>query len=218
MRFTEINVMDDISEHAVARRGDWTPDPNLIGALSQFIYQRNWTKIDQMTVANVTYDIARHRNVPHFIVGLMQPVENVTDDTKLEFGIVLHLQMSEVASLHFRDKGKALGYSNLHKVNSVAVKRELHGLGIAKQMYKWLVTQGILVLGDREQYFGARRLWAALSRDTDVVVDIIDYDAETVIDRDVMLHHGRYDHDFDQRVWNYGEEKQHIRLVLRNVI
>lgn len=204
----------------VARPGEY--DPSLIGAVSKFIFDRNWTKVGDMTIANVTYDIARHNQAADYVVGQLQPVadqgKNGSNAGKMEFGIVLHLRMSAVANMGFHDKGKVLGYPNLHKVNSIAVKQELRGLGIAKEMYVWLVEQKVLILGDREQYFGARRLWATLSKMADVVVDIIDYDAETVIDRDVTLHHGQYDADFDQRVWSYGEDKQQIRLVLRNVI
>jgi hypothetical protein len=216
------NYMDIVAEHAVARVGDWQYDPSLIGALSKFIYDQSWSKVGNFIITNVNYEVARHNNAPDYIVGQIQPVadqgKNGANAGKMEFGIVLHLRMSAVANLSFRDKGKVLGYSNLHKVNSIAVKQELRGLGIAKQLYVWLVGQKILILGDREQYFGARRLWATLSRMTDVVVDIIDYDAETVIARNVTLHQGQYDADFDKRVWSYGEDKQHIRLVLRNVL
>jgi len=39
--------------------------------------------------------------------------------------------------------------------------------------------------------------YAKLYIDIDIaVVDIIDYDAETLIDRNVTLHHGHYDADF----------------------
>jgi hypothetical protein len=42
-------------------------------------------------------------------------------------------------------------------------------------MYKFLIqTQGYNIIGDTETYFGARRLWSSLSKDTDIVVDIID--------------------------------------------
>jgi hypothetical protein len=214
--------MDIIAEHAVAKVGNWKYDPSLIGALSKFIYDQNWSKVGNLSIAGVNYEIARHNSAADYVVGQIQPVadqgQGGVNAGKIEFGIVLHLRMSAVANLSFRDKGKILGYSNLHKVNSIAVKQELQGLGIAKQLYMWLVTQKILILGDREQYFGARKLWATLSRMADVVVDIIDYDAEIVIARSVTLHHGQYDADFDKRVSSYGEDKQHIRLVLRNVI
>ncbi len=205
----------------MAKVGDWKYDPSLIGAISQFIYDANWTKVGSLSIANQTYDIARHNNVPDYVVGKIQPVSEPAKDGshvgKTEFGIVLHIQMSAIANLHFLDKGKVLGYPNLYKVNAIGVKQQLRGLGIAKEMYIWLVKQKIHILGDREQYFG-RRLWARLSRLADVTVDIIDYDKEVVIDRNVILHHGQYDADFDQKVWSYGEDKQHIRMVLRNVV
>ena len=78
--------------------------------------------------------------------------------------------------------------------------------------------KGVMILGDREQYFGARRLWAALSRDTDIIVDVVDYRNLTVIARDVRLHQGRYDEDFDKAIWSYDDSRKHIRLVLRDVI
>jgi hypothetical protein len=214
--------MDIVSEHAVARHGDLNYDPSLIGTLSKYIFDKNWSKVGNLQIANNNYQINRHNNVPHYVVGQLQPYSGTskpgTNIGKIEFGIVLHLQISAVANLSFRDKGKNLGYQNLYKVNNIVVKPELRGLGIAKAMYKWLVDQKVFILGDREQYFGARRLWATLSREMDVVVDIVDYDREIVIERNVILHHGQYDADFDQRVWSYNEDKQHIRLVLRDVV
>ena len=209
----------DIVNESIARSGDWDYDPNLIGALSKFIYDQNWSKVGDMVIGSAEYQIIRHNNAPHYMVGQLQPVADRGRDNinagKLEFGIVLHMQMS--ANMSFRDKGKILGYPNLHNVNSVAVKEIARGFGIAKQMYVWLVKNKILILGDQEQYFGARKLWANLSRMTDVVVDIIDFDSEIVIDRNVTLHHGQFDADFDRRAWSYGEDKKHIRLVLRDI-
>ncbi len=79
-------------------------------------------------------------------------------------------------------------------------------------MYKFLIkTQGYNIIGDVEQFFGARKLWKSLSNDTDVVVDIIDINAKDYIERNVTLHHGTDD-------WDYEDSLKHIRLILKDVL
>ena len=86
-------------------------------------------------------------------------------------------------------------------------------------MYKFLVKkEGYIILGDEIQYFGARKLWAKLSKSLDVKVDIIDVDTNKYLEKDVILKHGSEDWEFDNRVWSYNVDKKHIRLLLKDIL
>ena len=39
----------------------------------------------------------------------------------------------------------------------------------------------------------------------------------SIIERNVKLHHGIEDYDFDERVWDYTDSKKHVRLVLKDI-
>lgn len=187
--------------------------------LSKFIFDTNWRVVGSLKVGGQAYSIARldDKDGVHFIVGRL----GLTGEDNLKPGVeekpkfigVLRIDLSTQAEI-----GDALGYANLHSVNSVGVKESQRGLGFAKLVYEWLVSdQGMTIIGDRTQYFGARRLWAALSKVVDSVVDIVDVKTQRILEKDVTLHHGVYDHDFDNRVWSYGQEMAHVRVVLKQV-
>jgi len=212
MRYLEI-INRLVIEHAVAKSGNWHGADLLITSISQFIFQTNWKVIGNVEIDGNDYTIARFDDSSiHFVIGRMIDLED-GGQTKPRFAVVFRIELNDQSKI-----GSALGISNLFGVFSVAVKPELRGQRIAKQMYKWLITtQSMVILGDRTQYFGARRLWTALSRDTDVLVDIVDVRDMKILAQNVTLHHGQYDHEFDQRVWSYGQEIAHIRLVLKNL-
>jgi len=37
------------------------------------------------------------------------------------------------------------------------------------------------------------------------------------IEKDVLLTHGNYDHEFDKRVWDYDDSKISVRLILKDI-
>lgn len=46
------------------------------------------------------------------------------------------------------------------------------------------------ILGSDEQFFGARKLWANLSKRLDLTVDIIDVKNNRVLEKNTIIHHG----------------------------
>lgn len=86
-------------------------------------------------------------------------------------------------------------------------------------MYKYFVKElKFTILGDAEQYFGARKLWASLSKELDVIVDIYDVKEDKIIHPNVVLHHGNYNNDFDARLWSYSKSKHNVRSILKDII
>lgn len=92
------------------------------------------------------------------------------------------------------------------------------GYGIAKEMYRYFIQhEGYTIIGDSIQYFGARVLWSRISMMSDIVVDIFNSKTGKYIENDVTLRHGSEDWDFDNRVWSYDTDKEHIRLIMKRV-
>jgi hypothetical protein len=74
-------------------------------------------------------------------------------------------------------------------------------------------------MGDEVQYFGARKLWAKISAMTDVTVDLIDIAKDVYIEKNIVVHQGKEDWDYDTRVWgkDYSSEKKDVRLILKDL-
>lgn len=67
-------------------------------------------------------------------------------------------------------------------------------------------------------YYGARLLWTKLSKNIDLKVDIYDIKKNELLFHDVILHHGKYDSDFDSRLWSYSKDKHNIRSILTELL
>lgn len=108
-------------------------------------------------------------------------------------------------------------YSEIIRVESVVLAKSYRGGGYAFKLYEYIVSKlNLTILGDIEQYFGARKLYSNLSQRSDLVkVDIIDYDKKKLLDSGSIIHQGENDYDFDERVWSYNNDKENIRLILR---
>ena len=90
--------------------------------------------------------------------------------------------------------------------------------GISTYMYKYFVKKlKYTIIGDTEQYFGARRLWSRLSKEIDVIVDIYDFKNDKVLEKNVILHHGNYNNDFDEKLWSYSKDKHFTRSILKDI-
>jgi GNAT superfamily N-acetyltransferase len=110
-------------------------------------------------------------------------------------------------------------YKRLVNVNGIYIMPEFRGLGIASRLYKWLVNeQNFTVMGDSKQYFGARKLWAKLSKDSSLTVDLINIKTEKIIMKNVQLHHGD-EFDVDTRLWSTFPDitLKDVRPILRKI-
>jgi hypothetical protein len=210
MRIRELNEM------VIARTNDLNldiSDPK-IGDMSKIVYDLQWKQIgiislDLYDTGDIDYCVSRHNTELSWMIGeFSEQVDNGVIDIK--FNIFFFIELKSVNS--------SLPYKNISQVKLVHTKPTLRGRKIATIFYKWLVSKGYSILGDREQYFGARKLWARLSKELDVVVDLVDVTTHEVLEKNVMLHHGNYDHDFDERVYSYTNEKEHIRPILIEIL
>jgi hypothetical protein len=196
-----------ISEMSIAGKGDFKPTITYNGGLSLLILKKDYSLLSKFKFNSEEYELYRNNIIgksTKYILGNVQFNEESNED---EFNIVMEIKLSDkfIKGIHYKN------------VDSVKVNHDLHGLGIARTIYKFFVKdKQFKILGDEIQFFGARKLWTKLSKMIDVQVDIIT-DEGKVLETDVILHHGSDDWDFDNRVWSYTFEKKHIRLILTDI-
>ena len=114
-----------------------------------------WKVIDTIKVQGIEYLISYHEKSCTYQVGKIRydEVEN-----KEVFSIIFRIDLDRIIT-----KGNIFGYDNLHHVKEVYTVENFRNLKIAKDMYRYLVhNEGKQLLGDRRQYFGARKLWVSL--------------------------------------------------------
>ena len=105
-----------------------------------------------------------------------------------------------------------------YEVDTIYVSSDMRGQEIASMLYSYFVKErDYIILGSDMQRFGARKLWASLSRRLDLTVDIIDVKNDKVLEKDTIIHHGDLDEEFDKRVWSYDFDKKHVRLILKEI-
>lgn len=182
--------------------------------ISKTVVDLYYSKVDTINHKGKEYLLYKNNQLKgkdNYILGYF---ETTPIDTKLgkedwtefivEFGIT------------FSKGTKSKIFGDLYNVDGVGVKTK--GIGFSKLMYKYFAKEkGITILGDSEQYFGARKLWSRLSKELDVVVDLYNTNADFVIEENVVLHHGNYNNDFDERLWSFSKDKNNIRSILKDI-
>lgn len=213
LSFKEFTERENITEMAIAGYGNWVPSTDMIGTKSAFIVRKQWHFVqDIITKSKEKYGVYKSPTGKVYIAGKF-----ITTDTNEEvFEMVFSIKLTEHKSL-----ATLLKINTLMNVDGVQVHEDSHGDGIAVAVYKLLVQhENITILGDEMQYFGARKLWARLSKILDVNVDIVDISIGVYLEKNVTLHHGHEDEDYDERVYGkyYKDDKKHIRLLLNKII
>lgn len=219
MHISEIEAIlnKKINEMSVAQWGDWNPKKDLVGERSKLIIDKDWVKIDTLKIKKASLELYKHKNKESYILGnwFYSITESKSEsEQNYKFGVLLGINLSEMKSIQSRFKFN----KKVYNVDGVQVDEDKRTDGLAKEVYKYLVSKkNILLIGDEYQYFGARRLWSRLSKETDLIVDIIDVDKDNILVKNATIHHGIDDWDFDERVWSYTAEKKHIRLILKDI-
>lgn len=196
----------ELQEMSTAGFGNWIENIKL-DPMSVFVVTSKWQHIGDLTLDHGSLEIHKLKVSEDYMVGRF----NTTIDGP-RFDVVCQLELSKQPDI--------LGYTNVHNINGVRVNSNLHGSGIAKQLYLFLAkNKRYSIMGDEVQYFGARRLWAKLSRENDVVVDVIDVTIPKLLHKDAVIHQGTDDWDYDLRIWanGYTEDLKHIRLILKDI-
>ena len=112
-----------------------------------------------------------------------------------------------------RDDLKQIGYKNPIQMSKVEVHNQRLS-GIGKTFYRWFIMNKYTIISDLVQFDGARALYDSLSRDSDIIADIIDDQERHFLKTDVRVDSGKEDWDFDTELWSYDFDKANIRIAL----
>lgn len=203
------DYLNMVSEMSIAGYGDWEPSKEMIGTMSAFIIKKQWKRLSEVkTKLGDKYIVYRLKD--SYIVGEFK----ITSTQDEIFEVYLRIDLREHKSIAID--------LNIHRrlmnVDGVKVNEDMYGLGLATAVYTFLVKEeNIVILSDETMYFGARRLWSRLSKRIDTVVDIVDVSKGIYLEKDVIIHHGLEDWEYDERVWDYTTSKKDIRLILKEI-
>ena len=202
------DYLNMLSEMSIAGYGDWEPSAEMLVTMSVFVLHKKWAFVNKIKIKTLEYSIYKLKD--EYIMGNI-----ITSSTgEQQFEIDLKIKLME----HKSTANDLNIHKRLMNVDGVKVNESVQGLGLATAMYSYLVKhEKMVILGDEIQYFGARRLWAKLSMKLDLTVDIVDVSKGIYLERDVLIHHGLEDWEFDDRVWDYTTSKKDIRLILKEI-
>ena len=159
----------------------------------------------------------RKINEPDYILGFWD-IEEV--DTKLGIekkDVFRAIWAVQVA----RRELKLTKYKNVINIDGVFTDedRAFRSKGISTFMYRYLVNKmHFTILGDLEQFFGARKLWVGLSKIKSMQVDVIDLSKNEIIIENAILIHGEKDEEFDKRIWDTEESNSYISKNFRCIL
>jgi hypothetical protein len=214
---------EDLEEQAKASEGDledYRTDSNknsheaykAIRVKSRTVIKNNWTKVgDIKDRYKTSYDVYKLNNSN--VYGIVS--EEVEDDDTTRFIFVTEVELSSEKVI-----GQKLKMDDLYRVSEIITMPGNRGDGLGLNLYKFFVkTLKMNILGDSEQYFGARKLWSRLSKENDIIVDIVDISSGEFTEKDTIIHHGELDDEFDKKIWRSEGDisTHHIRLLLKDI-
>ena len=198
-----------VNEMSIAGYGNWEPSKEMVGTMSAFIIRKQWNELSKIkSRMGDSYTVYKLKD--SYIAGEFKTTS--THDEIFEVYLRIDLMEHKSTAVHLNI------HRRLMNVDGVKVNDDSYGIGLATAMYVFLVEhENLVLLSDEVQYFGARRLWSRLSKRIDSVVDIVDVSKCVYLERDVVIHHGLEDWEFDERVWDYTSAKKDIRLILKEI-
>lgn len=216
-----------MNEQAIARNGDYD-----FGNLN---YINNGDQIIAKTGVIVLYEFKHSRSGEKLFVVQLKDAKDyiclareVIEEQKTSAGEVYRTkeryQLIIAMLLKYTTKYRGLNYGPFRIVKGVETKSNERKKGYGIEFYKSLV-KGLkwTLMGDAEQYAGARELWVSLSTHPEFFVDIVDLSNGKLIHKDTKLSDA-----LDSRIWTDEDlmltgtkEENKVarfnRLVLTNV-
>jgi hypothetical protein len=207
--------LKQLTEQAQAKKGDWKGGIEFIRNFSSFTIYSDYKFEHDIKIKDLgTLKLYKHKTNNAYVAGIFIETTDLTKEgkkTETTFKGVFSISFEEI---------KLKDFSNCVVVKGVSVTDDetYQKSGISTTMYKFFVkNKKLTIVGDGEQYFGARKLWSKLSNSIDVKVDIYDIQKQELIFSDVILHHGHYNSDFDERLWSYSKSKLNLRSILTDI-
>lgn len=208
------------NESPVAMEGDWKPKDLKPSYLSKYGADTHWGEIlGVLNIAGEVLELRKHDTANTFILGKFEDVPTPNHKERTS-----EIKFRRVGVVNFTERkhlGRILSktnpnYYNIIDIDSIYIETKYRQLGIATELHIWLVKElGFAVMGGGVQYFGYRKMWSRLSKDSNLRVDVIDTKKREVIEVDVNIQQGE-DLDIDKRFYSQfpNKTKEHIRPIL----
>jgi hypothetical protein len=202
----QLTFKDFLLEFPGAPKGDM--DTPFINSITKTFLDKSYKKISDVKILNETYQLYKSTSKFKSLILTKEFDENSVYIVWKLFYEVPSQKLKE--SLH--------NYKNIMIIDSVSTNPEFRRKGIAENIYIFLVSKMKLTLFTGNiQFFSARRMWAKLSNNPELQVDVYDLKTNEIIYTDVKLEHGSQDDEFDNRVWGSGKIDTRLILRRRNV-
>jgi protein-tyrosine-phosphatase len=201
--------------------GHWEDGYQKLSSISNTALRQNWMYVATLRFDNVEFQLYQLKNNLEFVVGYFghdetsDSTSRCPENCEERFLLAFRMKMIRRKTLD-----RLFSAKKVIEVKGVVVDVAFQGMNLAKTIYKYLVNESDYVLmSDSKQFFGARKLWSSLSRDFEVVVDVIDLTTGKYLRRNVTdLYQGSDDEDFDEKYWSYSNDKDEIRFLLKKVV
>lgn len=205
------NSLNLLSENPVAYEGDLNYDL-AYDLITARVMDIKWDKRGTIqTKKKDTLDVFKLKNALTYVVGSFEPSGEPIEIGVSEFAVFAEIKL----------KKETIQGVDYHSVVVVKVSDGKQGRGIGTALYKFLVMDGLQLLSDQAQFFGARKLWTNLS--ISATVDVIDDITGKTLYKNITLKSSKLDKDIDTRVWSYVDQenqdysKSNIRFVLKSL-
>lgn len=210
-------VRDYMNEMGIAKRGSWSKGFEFVGTqridiLSNFILlEKDFYE----------YELYKDKNDYIYRLGFRSKEVEKTQAGNEEieaFTTIFSIKLKRKKDLDH------LGYANLLEVAEVVTHYKFQDTEITINMFKYIVNVlAYTLMGDFQKYYGGRKIWDRLSKHLDTQVDIFNIRTKEVILKNVILHQGKYDEDFDKSLLAYQEDKeliqkQDLRPILTEIL
>lgn len=192
--------------------------------LSRHGADTQWYEIKgKIKLAGTELEFRKHKTTDTYILGYFEEVEETNykvQEIKTKFRCVGRIDYTMRSALAKTLANKYGKYRNILNINSIYLEERFREVGIATAFHIWLVQeQGFSIMGDGVQYFGYRKLWSRLSKNKNLVVDIVDIQKKAIIASNVSIHQGDIEADIDTRFYSLfpDKSKEHIVPILTTV-
>lgn len=196
----------DYLNEAEAKFGNFSFSSDIFKTLDVKALKRKYDYVDKIN----EYSLYREKHDAVFV--LCEELDNEA------FDIIFSIKLTRLNNISNKiSRNSELHLKKLYNVDGVALKDvdNMRSSGIASNVYMYLVQElGYSILGDKEQYLGARRLWTKLSKRKDTLVNIVNTATGEILFSDYEIKHGKADDSFDPNVWTTDDSTHHIRTLL----
>ena len=213
-----------LEEMAIAQKGNLKDYGNFISTYKKGSVQDYMSLIDKnIKIPNLSYKLELYQikdrkiNQPDYLLGFW-----TTEEVDTKIGIEKKDVFKAIYAMQVSKRNLSISkYKNVINIDGVftAEDIEFRRKGIATFMYQYLVNKmNFTILGDLEQFFGARKLWTGLSKIKSMQVDVIDLNTNEIIIDNAILIHGEKDEEFDKRIWDTEESDSYISKNFRCIL